>query len=274
MDTLPGLRNDTITTACISYRGRSKWNDCDNGFNNGGAPLQITTPEYQYGVQVAKNDSVIAFYDASDACANYKQDYPKTSCKNGYGTVNSIVQKYRESAPFKTGFVNGAVNGNVTEACKNFRNRDMASCQNACYYGKDPLGISPIHCSDIANSCLLNQLPGPPLPPPGITTGLPPVGLPPVSVICCQFGSHNLVRLCLSFPQYASIVNVAMIQDGYQMKINVKTSGLNRLSPYFTSIVGGRSSAALFGGRNDTVTFPRLDGQYGIWNNMGNNNRN
>ena len=194
-----GLRNDTITTACISYQGTAKWNDCDNGFNNGGAALQITTPEYQYGVQVAKNDSVIALYDASDACANYKQDYPKTSCKNGYGTVNSIVQKYRESAPFKTGFVNGAVNGNVTEACKNFRNRDMASCQNAYYYGKDPLGISPIHCSDIANSCLLNQLPGPPLPPPGITTGLPPVGLPPVSVICCQFGSHNLAAYVFLF---------------------------------------------------------------------------
>ncbi len=31
-----GLRNDTITTACISYQGTAKWNDCDNGFNNGG----------------------------------------------------------------------------------------------------------------------------------------------------------------------------------------------------------------------------------------------
>jgi hypothetical protein len=160
-----GLRNDTITTACISYQGTAKWNDCDNGFNNGGAALQKTTSEYQYGFQVAKNDSVIALYDSSDACANYKQDYAKTSCKNGYGTgydnkllntVNSIVQKYRESMPFKRGFANGAVNGNVTEACKNFSKRDLALCQNAYYYGKDPLGISPIHCSDIdtnPNSC-------------------------------------------------------------------------------------------------------------------------
>ena len=104
-------------------------------------------------------------YDAIDACASYKQDYVKTSCKNGYGTgydhkllntVSSIVQKYRESVPFKAGFANGAVNGNVTEACKNFSKRDLALCQNAYYYGKAPLGISPIHCSDIdtdPNSC-------------------------------------------------------------------------------------------------------------------------
>jgi hypothetical protein len=152
-----GLRNDMITTACISYQGTAKW--------NGGTVLQKTTSEYQYGFQVAKNDSVIGLYDASDACAKYKQDYVKTSCRNGYGTgydnkllntVNSIIQKYRESSPFKTGFINGAVNGNVTEACKNFSKRDLALCQNAYYYGKDPLGISPIHCSDIdtnQNSC-------------------------------------------------------------------------------------------------------------------------
>jgi hypothetical protein len=53
---------------------------------------------------------------------------------------------------FKAGFASGAANGNVTDNCKNFSNRDLALCQNAYYYGKDPLGNNPIQCTD-RNSC-------------------------------------------------------------------------------------------------------------------------
>lgn len=45
----------------------------------------------------------------------------------------------------------GAKNGNQTEACKSFSDRDLATCQNAYYYGQDPRYNRPSHCSSNDN---------------------------------------------------------------------------------------------------------------------------
>ncbi|MFZ0511254.1 MAG: hypothetical protein WAM14_06585 [Candidatus Nitrosopolaris sp.] len=99
-----GLNNVTITTACGRYTG-TKYDDCDSGFSDAASMIQKTTPEYQYGFQAAKNDSVLAMYDSTDVCAKYKGD-TNNNCLNGYsagyddklmGTVDSIVKQYKTS---------------------------------------------------------------------------------------------------------------------------------------------------------------------------------
>ncbi|MGC1928764.1 MAG: hypothetical protein WA667_07290 [Candidatus Nitrosopolaris sp.] len=114
-----GLNNVTINTACGQYTGTA-YDNCDSGFNNAGAAVQKTTPEYQHGFQVAKNDSITTVYDATDACAKYKGE-ANTNCDNGYSagydnklmfTVDSITQQYKHSAEYIAGFNSGVVNGN------------------------------------------------------------------------------------------------------------------------------------------------------------------
>ncbi|MGA9153008.1 MAG: hypothetical protein WBZ36_20715 [Candidatus Nitrosopolaris sp.] len=65
----------------------NKYNDCDSGFNDAVTAEQKTTPQYQYGLQAAKRDSIISVYDSTDVCAIYKGD-ANTNCLNGYSTTN------------------------------------------------------------------------------------------------------------------------------------------------------------------------------------------
>jgi hypothetical protein len=156
------LNNDTLTTACPST---ANYDNCSSGFYNGHQKLEMTTRAYAVGFGQAKKDSILGLYDTDDACGKYNQDYAHTSCQNGYSagydnklkwTDNTIVQKYRDSTAYQLGFDAGAKNGNETEACMTFSNRDLATCRHAYYYGQDPRYNQPSHCStndNEATSC-------------------------------------------------------------------------------------------------------------------------
>ena len=73
---------------------------------------------------------------------------PKPVAKMGTALVTTLQNRQC----LKRGLHQALPNGNVTDSCKNFSNRDLALCQNAYYYGKDPLGNNPIQCTD-RNSC-------------------------------------------------------------------------------------------------------------------------
>jgi hypothetical protein len=50
-----GYDNETTASACVMYQGdTTKWNDCDNGLDDGGRALMKTTPEYAYAAHQAR----------------------------------------------------------------------------------------------------------------------------------------------------------------------------------------------------------------------------
>lgn len=52
-----GLNNVTLTTGCNMYTVKA-YDNCSSGFNDAGNAVQKTTPEYRYGFQIGKNDSL------------------------------------------------------------------------------------------------------------------------------------------------------------------------------------------------------------------------
>ncbi|MGC1930077.1 MAG: hypothetical protein WA667_13965 [Candidatus Nitrosopolaris sp.] len=161
------MDNSTSTTACGLNGSGNQYSSCLTGFDDGQTALEKTTLEYNLGYSQARNDSAIMVFDSSDTCKQY-EGYKHQSCLDGYSAGYSdnsnilqpnasiLVEKYKDSAPYQSGFLAGAKSGNETATCGVFKNRELSECQSAFNYGSDPGGHEPPHCSAIdtaANSC-------------------------------------------------------------------------------------------------------------------------